>query len=136
MSTAGSYRGLTFGTGANTGFHVAGLEGLDDLPEVRSNNLPKAVGAGSFPGKSRLGERRIVLSLLLRAASPAAYDTLVATLVAETDDVDTLDTLSLEGNTRTVEARPTRRIVPRRTTEYQRSGVAVIEFNAPDPTVT
>ena len=133
---AGSYRGLTFGNGAGTGFHVGGVDGLWDLPEVFENDLPKAVGQGSFPGEPRKGVRRIVLTLHLIAANHTAYDALVEDLIAETDDVETLDTLSLMGNTRTVEARPVRRIVPVRTGEYQRTGTATIEFICPDPTVT
>lgn len=136
MIHTGSYRSLTFGNGAGTGFHVAGVEGLWDLPEVRGNDLPKAVGNGDFPGSARLAPRRIVLTLHLIAATPTAYDTLVETLIAQTDDVDTIDTLSLAGNTKTVEARPARRIVPVRAGEYQRTGTATIEFICPDPTVT
>lgn len=133
---AGSYRSLTFGNGAGTGFHVAGVEGLWDLPEVRSNDLPKAAADGAFPGTSRKGPRRIVLTLHLIAATHTAYDTLVQTLITNTDDVNTLNTLSLMNNTKTVQARPTRRIVPVRTGEYQRTGTAVIEFSCPDPTIT
>lgn len=136
MSLAGSYRGLTFGNGAGTGFHVAGVEGLWDLPDVRSDDLPKAVGDGSFPGQARLSARRIVLTLHLIASTPSAYETLVQTLITETDDVNTLDTLSLMGNTKTVQARPSRRLIPVKTGEYQRTGTAVITFSCPDPTVT
>lgn len=133
---AGSYRSLTFGNGAGTGFHVAGVEGIHDLPPVRENDLPKAAADGAFAGTTRKGPRRVVLTLHLIAASHTAYDTLVATLITNTDDVNTLNTLSLFGNTRTVQARPTRRIVPVRAGEYQRTGTAVIEFSCPDPTVT
>jgi hypothetical protein len=136
VSLAGSYRGLTFGNGTTSGFHVGGVEGLWDLPDVRSDDLPKAVGDGVFPGTPKLGPRRIVLTLHLIAATPVAYEALVQTLIAETDDVVTLDTLSLMGNTVTVEARPTRRIIPVKTGEQQRTGTAVINFICPDPTVT
>lgn len=133
---AGSYRSLTFGNGTGTGFHVAGVEGLWDLPEVVENDLPKAAANGAFAGTTRKGPRRIVLTLHLIAASHTAYDTLVQTLITNTDDVNTLNTLSLMNNTKTVQARPTRRIVPVLTGEYQRTGTAVIEFSCPDPTIT
>ncbi len=136
MNFTGSYRSMTFGNGANSGFHVANVEGLWDLPEIRSNDLPKATGSGSFPGETRKGPRRIVLTLHLIAFTPAAYDTLVQTLITNTDDVDTISTLSLMGNTKSVQARPVRRIVPVRAGEYQRTGTAVVEFSCPDPTVT
>jgi len=136
MNFTGSYRSLTFGNGAGTGFHCGGVDGLWDLPEVRTDDLPKAVGVGSFPGTSRLGPRRVVLTLHLIAATPAAYDALVVTLIAQTADVNTLNTLSLMGNTKTVQARPARRTIPVRTGEYQRTGTAVIEFSCPNPTVT
>jgi hypothetical protein len=116
--------------------HVAAIEGLDDLPPVRNNDLPKAVGDGVFPGTPRLGPRRIVLTLLLRADTPAGFRTLVDTVVAETVDIATLDTLSLRGGTRTVEARPVWRKVPEDTERIQRSGLVTIEFSCPDPTVT
>ena len=136
MIHTGSFRGLTFGNGAGTGFHVAGVEGLWDLPPVRTTDLPKAAANGAFAGTSRLESRRIVLTLHLIATTVSAYDTLVQTLITETDDVNTLNTLSLMGNTKTVQARPTRRIVPVRAGEYQRTGTATIEFLCPDPTVT
>lgn len=131
---AGSYRGLTFGVGANTGLHIHAIDGLWDLPNVRNNDLPKAVGEGSFPGEPTLDVRYITLQLLARAHTVADYDTLVTLIVAQTDDVSTLDTLTLLG--KTIEARPDRRAIPIRATEYQRSGIAVIRFACPDPTLT
>lgn len=136
MIYTGSFRGLTFGNGAGTGLHVGAISGIDDLPDVRDDDLPKAVGAGSFPGTSRLAARRVVLELHLIAATPAAYDTLVDLVVAQTNDVNTLSTLSVYNNKRTIPARPTRRLIPRRTGEHQRTGTAVLEFACPNPTVT
>lgn len=78
----GSYNGLSFGTG--TDYHVSGVEGLWDLPPVRSNDLAKAAAFGSFPGRDRLDEKVVILNLTLIAATPAAYDTLVFDLIDAT----------------------------------------------------
>lgn len=135
MSTAGSWNGLSFGTGAATGFYVGGVEGLWDISDVRNDDLPKAVGAGSFVGSQRQGTRRIVLTLHIIAASSAAYETLVQSLITATNDVTTVRTLTLMG-TKTVQARVSRRIIPIDATKVQRTGTATIEFICADPTVS
>ena len=135
MSTAGSYNGLSFGTG--TGYAVVALSGLFDLPEIRSSDSPKADGTGYFPGKDRRGGKRIVLELLVHAATAADCNTLLAALVAATD-VQEDDELPLQllGNTFYVYARPRRRTVPL-DFEYEPSTSipVTIEFSCSDPTV-
>lgn len=129
----GSFNGLSFGAG--TDYHVSGVEGLWDLPEVRSNDLPKSAGYGSFVGMDRSGSRTVTLTLTLIAATVGAYDTLVTTLRTATEPQTTAKALRLMGNTVFVWARPRRRILPIATDRQQRHAVAVIEFVCADPTV-
>lgn len=129
----GSYNGLSFGAG--TDYHVSGVEGLWDLPELRTTDLPKSGGTGYFVGRDRAASRTVILTLTLVAATAAAYDTLVTNLRTATDPQTTDKPLRLMGNTVYVNARPRRRIIPIATDRQQRIGVTTIEFFCADPTV-
>lgn len=129
----GSYNGLTFGAG--TDYHVSGVEGLWDLPPVRTTDLPKTTGTGSFVGVDRLEDRVVILTLTVIGATTAAYDTLITNLRTATEIQATVKPLRLMGNTVYVYARPRRRIIPIATDRQQIYGVATIEFVCADPTV-
>lgn len=133
-SLAGSYNGLAFGVG--TSYGVAGMDGFWDLPEVRENDLERTTGTGTVAGKDRKGGRTVTLTLVLIAATPTAYDTLVDNLIAATDVQPTVELpLRFWGNTRYIRCRPRRRSLPVDCGYPQRTGTAVIEFFASDPTV-
>lgn len=129
----GRYNGLSFGAG--TDYHVSGVEGIWDLPPIRSNDLAKSAASGSFVGTDRLDDRVVILTLTLIAETPAAYDTLVTNLRTATEAQATAKALRLMGNTVYVWARPRRRLITIATDQRQRHGEAVIEFICADPTV-
>lgn len=132
MNHAGSYNGWSFGPG--TIYHVNGLQGLYDVADVRSNDLPRSSG-GFFPGNDRVGGKTVVLSILLITANPDAYIAALAPLVAATEPRDDDLPLQLLGNTVYVNARPRARTVPFDAENPQRWGIIPIRFFCADPTV-
>ena len=133
MNLAGSYNGLAFGPG--TPYHVSKLQGLWDLDNVSSNDLPRSAGSGSFAGRDRRRGRQIILGLTMVQLTVEDYDALIGPLVTATDEQPADLPLRLAGNTVYVYARPRRRTIPIDAEYPQRSGVATIEFFCADPTV-
>lgn len=130
---SGSYNGLSWGPGS--AFHCAGMEGFWDLPDIVVTDSGKATGDGLFAGIDRKGGRSVVLTLVIIADDVAGYDNAVISLINATD-VQTVDKQLLFWNsTRYIMARPRRRSIPVETGYFQRTGTAVIEFFAVDPTV-
>lgn len=125
MNHAGSYNGWSFGPG--TIYHVNGLDGIFDLDDVKTNDLPRSSG-GYFAGSDRPGGRTVVLRILLIASDPDAYITALAPLIAATEEQDDELPLQLLGNTVYVMARPRARTVPIDAENPQKSGIIPIRF--------
>jgi len=73
----GEFNGLIFGAG--TDVKLASIEGLRQMPEVRSGDVPKSRQAGSWAGLDELGERIIVLELEVFAPS-VPFENVIAAL--------------------------------------------------------
>ncbi|MEU7381555.1 phage tail domain-containing protein [Streptomyces sp. NPDC042207] len=59
---------LTFGPGSP--YTVTAFEGLDDLPEIRGEDVPRPGQHGDYSGPDYTGARTVVLKLGLRAETP------------------------------------------------------------------
>lgn len=134
VALGGEFNGLAFGPG--TAYHVAGMEGFDDLPPVRSSDLERPNAHGAYPGVDYLGRRTVVLTLQLVATTPAEFDTQVQTLKdALTILPEGEYPLRFAGNTRRLYCRPRNRHIPNNTLYPQRHAAAPIEFVASDPRI-
>lgn len=136
-SRAGQYNGWAFGNG--TKYHVAGMSGFFDLPDVVSRDQPK-VNGGMFAGEDVKGGLAVTLGIVIIADDLADYDALVDAMVAATAVRATELPLRVFGNTRYINCRPRKRIVPIEC-EYPipsfkvaEEGI-IIEFFATDPTL-
>lgn len=137
-SKAGQYNGWSFGEG--TKFHVAGMSGFFDLPEVVTRDQPKVLTGGMFPGEDVNAGMTVTLGITIIADSISDYDTCLDALVAATAIRATELPLRVFGNTRYLYCRPRKRSVPIecenpiRTFKVPQDGI-VIEFFATDPTL-
>jgi Phage tail protein len=129
----GSYNGLAWGPG--TQFAVSAVEGLDDLPGLRTDDVARPLLDGDFTGVDRAGGRSVVLTLGLRGADPDDLGKLVAacrTAFASRDDP--LPATFRDG-TETIFAKSRRRALPYDAETLARLGACIIELYAPDPRV-
>jgi len=133
MTLAGSFQGMAFGPGSS--IHVAGVSGLEDLPSVRSADVPRAAGHGSYRGRDLLSERTIVMKFVMFADTPAAYRTLRRALAAATVPLNSESPLYLLDNTQLIYVRPRRRQLPYDAEFDRRAGEATVEFVATDPRI-
>lgn len=109
-SRAGAYNGWSFGNG--TKFHVAGMSGFFDLPEVVTRDQPKVLTGGMFPGEDVKGGLTVALGIVIIADSIADYDSCVDAMVAATAVRATELALQVFGSTRYIMCRPRSRVVP------------------------
>lgn len=137
-SRSGSYNGWSFGNG--TKYHVAGMSGFFDLPQVVTSDEPKVLVGGMFPGTDRKGGLTIVLGITIIADDLADYDALLDAMVTATDVQAAELPLRVFGSTRYINCRPRKRSVPIEC-EYPIPNFKVaeegitIEFFATDPTL-
>lgn len=127
----GSYNGLAFGPG--TRVHVSAIEGVDDLPDVRSSDQPRSTH-GEFRGRDLSAGRVVTIEWGLRGADEAGLAALRDAVAAATvpQDDDELP-LYLFDSTRLFFVRPRKRAMPRRMDAPERLGRALVEFKATDP---
>jgi hypothetical protein len=130
---AGSFNGLAFGPG--TQVHVIAVEGLDDLPPVRADDVLRPLDHGAWGGSELSGVREVVLDLGLRGATPEDLDVLVkACQSAFTVGSEDLALVVRDG-AETVFGRVRRRALPYDASTLARFGRCVVEFACPDPRV-
>ena len=133
FSFGGSYGPLAFGPGTN--YPVMSVDGLLDLPTLRSLNVPRAQDQGSFLGPLFAAERIITMQFWLQGTASLSFDALVAALQGVTNLGQSELPLYLDGSSRLANCRVTRRKIPL-PTEYQGfAGVATVEWQASDPRV-
>lgn len=134
FSWAGSFNGLAFGPGSN--YPVASLDGFLDLPPVRVLDVAKAQDQGSFLGPIFAAERTILLQLWLQGSNAVGgFDALVSALQAAISLGQAELPLYLDGSTRLVNCRVTRRKIPLDPKYLAMAAVATIEFQATDPRI-
>lgn len=136
-SKAGQYNGWSFGNG--TKYHVSGMSGFFDLPDVVTRDQPK-VNGGVFPGEDKAGGLTVTLGILIIANDITDYDALVDAMVTATAARATELPLRVFGNSRYINCRPRKRIIPIEC-EHPIPGFKVpqegitVEFFATDPTL-
>lgn len=130
---AGSFNGLAFGPGSKV--HVTGIDGVDDLPELRTQDAPRSNADGDYTGPDRSGPRTVTMSFGLRGDDPDDLAALVQAVRAATVPMDQPLPLLLRDSTLLLWAKPRRRSIPYDATARRRVGSAVVEFYCPDPNV-
>lgn len=124
---------LTFGPG--TPYSVAGISGLDDLPDVRTQDTPRPSQHGDYTGPDYLASRLIDLDLNISAPDPDTLRALTLALRAGTQPQQTPQPLVFVDQGVMLQCKLRKRALPYNATALDRTGAASLEFYAPDPTL-
>lgn len=128
-----TWGGLTFGAGGG-GYHVTGVEGVDDLPGQRTQDVPRVGDHGDYLGTDYAEPRHPTLSLGLRGDDPDGLRALVQALKRATPINATGPLVFLDWGVQ-VTARLRRRSIPYDAEGLWRIGTAALEWTCPDPRV-
>ncbi|MFB8101354.1 phage tail domain-containing protein [Streptomyces sp. NPDC056007] len=122
---------LEFGPGSR--YHVTAIEGLDDLPDIRSEDMERPGQHGDYTGPDYTGPRVIQIGLGLRADSPDELRDLTLALRAATQPQRQPDALRLLDQDTLVYGKIRRRSIPYDAEHLWRTGTAALELYCADP---
>ncbi|GGQ48833.1 phage distal tail protein [Streptomyces asoensis] len=126
-----TWGGLTFGPG--TPYAVTALEGLDDLPEIRAEDVARPGQHGDYTGPDYTGPRTIQLGLGLRGSSPDDLRALTLALRAATQPQAQPAALSFPDQGVLVWAKVRKRSLPYDAEHLWSIGDAALEMYCADP---
>ncbi|WP_098892274.1 phage distal tail protein [Streptomyces sp. or3] len=123
--------GLTFGPGSR--YHVTAIEGLDDMPDIRADDMERPGQHGDYTGPDRTGPRIIPIGLGLRADSPDELRDLTLTLRAATQPQDRPEPMLFLDQDTLVYGKIRRRSIPYDAEYLWCTGSAALELYCADP---
>jgi|SRR5688572_23237553 len=125
--------------GANTSYDIVGITGLDDLPDVRTSDIPRPSDHGLYPGPDFAAGRIIEVEVEVTGATEAAFranvEALAAATILRSDETALVFRLPAFTGDRQIFARPRRRAIPTDMGYVLQVGRAVLQFAAADPRV-
>lgn len=124
---------LTFGPG--TPYTVTALEGLDDMPEIRADDLERPQQHGDYTGPDFTGPRVVQLRLGVRGETPDDLRALTLALRAATQPQRQPEQLRFLDQGALVWAKVRRRSMPYAAEYLWRIGDAALELYCADPYV-
>ncbi|MFD9834507.1 MULTISPECIES: phage distal tail protein [Streptomyces] len=122
---------LQFGPGSR--YHVTSIDGLDDLPDIRSEDTERPGQNGDYTGPDYTGPRTIQLGLGLRADSPDELRDLVIALRAATQPQRQPAAVQLLDQDTLVYGKIRRRNIPYDAEYLWSTGTAALEWYCADP---
>ncbi|NUS76646.1 MAG: hypothetical protein HOV70_10660 [Streptomyces sp.] len=122
---------LTFGPGSR--YHVTAIEGLDDMPDIRADDMERPGQHGDYTGPDYTGPRVIQLGLGLRADSPDELRDLTLALRAATQPQRSPAPMLLLDQGTVVYGKVRRRSIPYDAEHLWRTGSAALELYCADP---
>ncbi|MEU9198846.1 phage tail domain-containing protein [Streptomyces sp. NPDC048332] len=122
---------LTFGPGSR--YHVTAVNGLDDLPEIRAEDLNRPDQHGDYTGPDTTGARVIQLGLGLRADSPDELRDLTLALRAATQPQRQPEPLQFLDQGMLVYGKVRQRSIPYDAEYLWSTGTAALELYCADP---
>ncbi|MEE1738830.1 phage tail family protein [Streptomyces sp. BE147] len=122
---------LAFGPGSR--YHVTAIEGLDDMPDIRAEDMERPGQHGDYTGPDFTGPRIIQLGLGLRADSPDELRALTLALRAATQPQRQPEPLQLLDQDTLVYGKIRRRSIPYDAEYLWRTGTAALELYCADP---
>ncbi|MFF7879109.1 phage tail domain-containing protein [Streptomyces californicus] len=122
---------LTFGPGGR--YHVTAIEGLDDLPDIRSDDMERPGQHGTYTGPDYTGPRVIQVGLGLRGDTPDELRDLTLALRAATQPQETPAPMRLLDQDTLVYGKIRRRSIPYDAEHLWRTGTAALELYCADP---
>ncbi|MGQ4351990.1 phage distal tail protein [Streptomyces drozdowiczii] len=122
---------LVFGPGSQ--YHVTAIEGLDDLPEIRAEDINRPDQHGDYTSPDTTGARTIQIGLGLRGESPDDLRALTLALRAATQPQRQPAPLQLLDQDVLVYGKVRRRAVPYDAEALWALGTAALEIYCADP---
>ncbi|MGW1433372.1 phage distal tail protein [Streptomyces sp. NPDC002431] len=122
---------LTFGPG--TPYMVTAIEGLDDMPDIRAEDVPRPDQHGDYTGPDYTGPRVIQLGLGLRGQDPDDLRALTLALRAATQPQRQPAPLQLLDQGTLVYGKVRKRSLPYDADYLWRLGTAALEIYCADP---
>lgn len=122
---------LTFGPGDR--YHVTSVEGLDDLPDIRSQDIDRPDQHGDYTGPDHTAARIIQIGLGLRADTPDELRDLTLALRAATQPQSTPAPMRFLDQDTLVYGKVRRRSIPYDAEYLWRTGTAALELYCADP---
>ncbi|MFE3004248.1 MULTISPECIES: phage distal tail protein [unclassified Streptomyces] len=122
---------LTFGPGSR--YHVTAIEGLDDLPDIRSDDMERPGQHGDYTGPDYTGPRVIQLGLGLRGDTPDELRDLTLALRAATQPQRAPAPMQLLDQDTVLYGKIRRRSIPYDAEYLWRTGTAALELYCADP---
>lgn len=122
---------LAFGPGSR--YHVTAVEGLDDLPDIRAEDMDRPAQHGDYTGPDWTGPRVIQLGLGLRADTPDELRDLTLALRAATQPQRQPEPLLLLDQDTLIYGKVRRRSIPYDAEHLWRTGTAALELYCADP---
>ncbi|MFC9752979.1 phage distal tail protein [Streptomyces sp. NPDC056921] len=122
---------LTFGPGSP--YMVTALDGVDDMPEIRAEDIPRPDQHGDYTGPDTTGARVIQLGLGLRADSPDELRKLTLALRAATQPQRQPQPLQFLDWDTLVYGKVRQRSIPYDAEYLWRTGTAALEVYCADP---
>lgn len=119
--------------GPGTGYHVSAISGIDDLPDVRNQDVAKSDAHGDYTGPDYVGPRVVQISLNLIADDPDSLRQMILDLRRATQPGQQPDDLQLLDWGVSVSGKVRKRSVPYDAEQLWRTGTAAIEWYCADP---
>lgn len=119
--------------GPGTGYSISSLSGIDDLPEVRNQDVAKSNAHGDYTGPDYTGPRTVQLGLTLLADSPDQLRQMTLALRRATQPGTAPAELQMLDWGISVSAKVRRRAVPYDAEHLWSSATAALEFYCADP---
>ncbi|WP_069773030.1 phage tail domain-containing protein [Streptomyces sp. LUP30] len=126
-----TWGGLTFGPG--TPYAVTALDGLDDLPEIRAEDVARPGQHGDYTGPDYTGPRTVQIGLGLRGSSPDDLRSLTLALRAATQPQAQPAALTFPDQGVLVWAKIRKRSLPYDAEHLWSIGDAALEMYCADP---
>lgn len=131
-----AFNGWLFG-GAGQGVQVLSIEGLEDLPTLRTSDAGRGFADGVFTGSDYLNNRTIVMELQIMSDANAPMSTYLAQLkqylLSQTAGTGVLQFLIPNRGVQRVNARVRRRAIKIDPEYTYGKAYALVEFFCPDP---
>lgn len=122
---------LTFGPGS--AYHVTTIEGIDDLPDIRAEDVARPDQHGDYTGPDYTGARVVQLGLTLIADTPDELRDLTLALRAATQPQSAPAALQFLDWDTLVFGKVRRRALPYDAEHLWRTGAAALELYCADP---
>ncbi|MFD8407173.1 hypothetical protein ACFV1G_21110 [Streptomyces anulatus] len=122
---------LQFGPGSR--YHVTAIEGLDDMPDIRSEDMERPGQHGDYTGPDYTGPRIVQLGLGLRGDTPDELRELTLALRAATQPQRAPAPMQLLDQDTVLYGKIRRRSIPYDAEYLWRTGTAALELYCADP---